>query len=115
MARRKVKKKKRKRKLGEYKGRSDEGSKAKKWRQTRRDLEGAKRVNKKKKGGETGECWQRDRREKQSPVHYIGEAVGYASYLYRGLQIGREWKERKGKKKKKKKRKAENLGSISNI
>lgn len=75
---------------------------AKKWRQTRRDLEGAKRVNKKKKGGETGECWQRDRREKQSPVHYIGEAVGYASYLRIGgcklEESGKSGKEKKNKK-----------------
>lgn len=57
---------------------------------------GAKRVNKRKKG-----CWQRDRCEKQSTVHLIDEAVGYASYLYRGfLSCKLEETKKSGKKKK---------------
>lgn len=59
----------------------------------RKEEEGAKRVNKRKKGRW---CSQRDRCEKQSPAYLIDEAVGHASYLYRRvavMQIRRDEKE----------------------
>lgn len=92
--RRKVKEK-RKQKLGENKRKKRRGSKAKRWQRTERD---AKRVNKRKK---RRWCWQRDRCEKQSPVYLIDEAVGYASYLYRGLLSCKLGETKKSGKKKK--------------